>query len=181
MGKYFLCLLWIPMAAVKVIAVLLGFIMVPLALLTRHMTLDNDTDREKHWPDIFWLWGNDEEGYPDWWKDKAKKKWWTRYWPQFWWYTVQNPANNLRFVFKDRLVTYSGDWPKAAMEAKAIVAAGKTSATRWARGGPFVGYRRIWIHSNDKYTEVWFGFKVGSIVPGLGFTTQFRPKREIGK
>lgn len=190
MTKYLLALLWIPMAITKIVLILLGLVFVPVALLTRHMTLDGKADTTNHWPDVFWLWGNDEEHCPDWWKERAKQDWWTRYWPQFWWYAVRNPVNNLRYVFKDREASIQTDWQwKEPMEAPQLIKHNEISAYRWSWSGPFSGYRRVWIteHPDDgfespgTYTELWLGFKVGSTVPGLGFAMQYRRNRDIGK
>ena len=176
---------WIPLIAIKLALVLLGLIMVPICLATTGGDFTG----------IFWLWGNDKsKGVPDWWLNNASNKWWTRYWPRFWWYAVRNPVNNLRYVFEDTnagyIVTnwqvYSDEDDRDPMEAQGLVDAKQQMAYRWVYAGPFAGYRRVWINEQPsggepgKYSEIWFGWKLSSDVPGLGFTTQVRLKRDIG-
>jgi len=178
-------LLLIPMVLIKIAGVLLGLIMVPIALATQHMTVVPG-DHSKHWPDFLWVWGNDEEGCPEWWL-KREHPWFIRYWPRFWWFAVRNPFNNFRFVFTDvntwrdldRLETnWSIDVP---MEAGNILAlTGQDSAYRYVRKDWKCGYRRVWLNGDGKYSEFWIGWKLGSPVPGLGFAMQLRLKRKIG-
>ncbi len=98
--------------------------------------------------------------------------------PTFWWYAVRNPVNNKRFIFKDREAKIDG-W-EGPMEAQDLIDAGVTKATRWAYSGAFAGYRVIKLEGDNKYSEYWHGWKVGSTVPGMGFAMQLRRKREIG-
>ena len=42
------------------------------------------------------------------------------------------------------------------------------------------GYRRVWLNKDGTYGEIWLGWKLGSPVPGLGFTTQIRLKQAVG-
>jgi len=167
---------WIPLIAIKLVLVLLGLIMVPVCLGT--------TGGE--FTGMFWLWGNDEsKGVPDWWLNNASNKWYTRHWPRFWWYAVRNPVNNLRYLFEDREANITG-WGPQSLEASDLIRDKRQSAYRWAYSGPFAGYRRVWINEQPsggepgKYSEIWFGWKLSSDVPGLGFTTQVRLKRDIG-
>lgn len=180
-GLYILS--WIPIIIIKLVLTLLGLIVVPIALATQHMTLGkSDLD---HWPDFAWLWGNDEEGCPDWWLKRAEQEWFTRYWPRFWWYAVRNPVNNWRFLFKDVPLESCGletNWSaEQPMEAPWMLRAGRQMAYRWVWNSWWAGYRRVWLHGPDKYSEVWIGWKLGSKVPGLGFALQFRYKRKVGQ
>jgi len=149
----------------------LGLVMVPFAL------------SRDSWPKYLWLWCNDEEGCPDWWLNVADGKGgFIGKFPRFWWYAVRNPVNNFRFIFKDRTAELDTNWfdPKP-MEAANLLEAGQAMAYRWAYAGPFAGYRQVWLNSSDKYSEFWIGWKVSSIVSGLGFTFQYRRKRQIGQ
>ena len=153
-------------------AIFLGFVFIPIAIATRG-------PQSKDWPFLFWLWGNNEEGCPDWWYRMAEKKGGIRAkFPTFWWYAVRNNVNNMRFIFKDREAKIEG-W-EGPMEAQNLIDAGVTKATRWAYSGPFAGYRRVWLTKDGKYGEFWIGWKVGSTVPGMGFNLQLRRNREIG-
>ena len=102
--------------------------------------------------------------------------------PRFWWLAIRNPIGNFRFLFKDRVPTVESNWNDAKpMEAAEMVKADQAVAYRWAWSGPYCGYRRVWLNKKQNtYSEIWFGWKVGSKVPGLGFTTQVRLNREIG-
>ena len=170
---------WVPVGLFKLALVLLGLLVVPFVI-------GIGAANKELWPDIFWLWGNKQEDPPQWWLNKAK---WL---PTFRWYAIRNPANNMRYIFDDREANVEGNWITDPMEAKQLIEAGQQMAYRWSYNGPFAGYRRVWITArkflifghgeevNYQYSEIWFGWKVGSKVPGLGFTSQVRLKREIG-
>ena len=166
---------WIPVAIIKWSLALFGLIWVPVCL----GTVNGD------FSGMFWLWGNDEEGCPEWWLTSAANgnegkiaEWF----PRFWWYAIRNTVNNSRFLFEDRdLCALETNWyPELPMEAKQLLEKGQRSAFFWVWSGPFAGYRRVWLNDDDKYSEIWFGWKLGSDVPGLGFTTQLRIKRGSG-
>lgn len=163
----------------------LGLVAVPLALMTRHLTVAaSKKESEAHWPHIFWLWGNDEEGCPDWWKVRAAQEWYTRYWPEFWWYAVRNPVNNFRFLFDDVSLSkcyLKTNWQwEVPMEAQQLREAGKGSAFYYIQHGWKSGFRRVWLNDGGRYSEFWIGWKLASGVPGLGFAMQLRLKRKIG-
>lgn len=182
-GLYILS--WVPMTLIHWALILLGLIVVPLGLLMQHMSLNRSEPDKGHWPTVLWLWGNDEEWVPAWWLYDAREHWYTRYVPRFWWLAIRNPVNNFRFLFEDREANRETDWDLehlgVPMEAPHMINAGYRSAYEWAWSGPYAGYRRVWLQGEDTYSELWIGWKVGSSVPGLGFTTQLRRKREIGQ
>jgi hypothetical protein len=185
--KLFYILTWIPVIVIKLVLVLAGLLVVPLAIMTG-------------WPKLFWLWNNAEEGCPDWWHNVAKDKGgFIARFPQFWWFAIRNPVNNMRFVFKDREANIRGNWAGERMEAQDLLDVGRRKAYRWSYNGMFASYRRVWLHdfhSSESefglpkaqqivygakaYSEFWIGWKVGSSVPGMGFAMQYRRKREIG-
>ena len=169
---------WLPFIALKIALAILGLIFVPLGLM-----LD--------WPRLFWLWGNDEEGCPDWWKRRAKKEnIVARTFPCWWWYAIRNPVGNLRFLFEEpsryhEITNWAapGFVPTAddlKMEARQMQDRGQRMAFRFRRAGWKSGYRRVWLNGNDRYSEFWIGWKLGSRVPGLGFALQLRLKRPVG-
>lgn len=184
--KYLPCLMWIPLAIAKVLLALAGLVMVPIGLMTRYMSFGPIP--EHHWPNnIFWLWGNDEEGVPDWWLGRAADGEYGKlasWFPRFWWLAIRNPVNNSRFLFKDTkdygMVT---NWGLVEpMEAPQMVNLNRRMAFAYRWSGWKSGYRRVWLgKKSGKYSEVWIGFKLGSSVPGLGFAMQLRLNREIGK
>lgn len=177
--KAFYILSWIPVAAVHIVLILLGLVAVPFAL---HLCdYEPGIPRKDMWPDFFWIWGNDEEEVPRWWYNKAAQNWLTRLFPNFWWYAIRNPVNNFRFIFKDRAANWSGNWVSDVMEPTELIENGVGEAHRWKYNGMFAGYRKVWLNGDGKYSEIWVGWKIGSGVPGMGFTTQVRLNRQIGE
>lgn len=163
--KFLYILSWIPLVAVHLVAILLGLIIVPVAI-------EVAGEQSKNWPKVFWLWGNDEEGVPDWWLQRGSS---------FWWYAIRNPVNNFRFLFADRVPEIESNWfDEHPMESANLQKVGQSMAYRWAYSGPFAGYRQVWLNSTDTYSEFWIGWKIGSTVPGMGFTMQYRRNRDIG-
>ena len=126
------------------------------------------------------IWGNKEEGYPDWFDRYVQKFWYKKIFPQWWWYVVRNPLNNMRFLFDDSKEYTVVGWQQPSMEAHDLIDADLLVASRWSHRGAMAGYRRVWLNADGTYSEIWFGWKVGSTVPGLGFATQVRLHREIG-
>jgi len=166
---------WIPVMVIHIILILLGLIIVPIAIriYEAHSVV---------WPKLFWVWGNDEEEYPSWAADRDISP--------FWWYAIRNPVNNFRFIFSDRKAAISGNWTEDRMEAQDLIDRNMRRAYRWSYNGLFAGYRKVWITARPshmplgvpgEYSELWVGWKIGSAVPGMGFTLQYRRNREIGK
>ena len=140
---------------------------------------------------MLWLWHNAEGSAPAWFYRKALDASGPMFWwPDWWWYAIRNPVNNMRFIFEDReansitnwdVVAFAQDRPKISMEAEKMIEAGQKVAYRWMWSGLFAGYRRVWLNAgNETYNEIWIGWKLGSDVPGLGFTLQLRFRRKIG-
>lgn len=171
--KYLYAISWIIPGVIK-------FVLAVIGLLTVWIALKFDT-----WPRLLWIWGNDE-GIP--------KEWYDREWH---WYAIRNPVNNMRYLLKDRpakvITRYSNGNVRtvnAGMEPSYLISVGAIWAARWAWSGPFAGYRRVWLGPEfvdlgdgvrfKTYSEIWIGWKIGSGVPGLGFTFQLRFKRDIG-
>jgi hypothetical protein len=184
--KYLPCLLWPVFVVIKLVGVVLGLAVVPLALATRNITVEKG-DHSGHWPDMFWLWGNDEEGCPEWWftraaNGKAGKV--AQWFPQFWWYAIRNPVNNMRYLFDDVSLSdcyYKSNWQwDKPMEAQQIREAGMGSAFYYIQHSWMSGFRKVWLNSDGRYSEFWIGWKLASGVPGLGFAMQLRLKRKVG-
>lgn len=179
---------WIPVVLILIALTLLGLVIVPIALLFGSQKKFEEKGR--YFPKLFFLYDNKEEGCPDWWfkyierqvPDSTGEKivqWCREKAPRFWWFAIRNSVNGFRWIFKDREPKYDG-WQKNEMEAQDLIDAGVTKATRWAYSGPFAGYRKITLEGNGEYSEIWFGWKVGSSVPGMGFAMQRRKNRKIG-
>lgn len=181
--KILYILSWIPVAIIKIALALLGLFVIPIAL------------QFERWPKLFWLWNN-QEGVPQWWVNNSQNKWYTRYWHRWWWYAIRNPVNNAQFIFEDPgNVHVATNWfVDYGMEAPNLIKTGQRMAYMWRWSGPFASYRRVWLTDAEmqgtvninrklvatKYSEIWFGWKVGSTVPGMGFTMQVRLNRKIG-
>ena len=189
---------WVPVALLHIFPLLmvwpfvemsLGWAFLPVGLVPLGWVLVPIALRFSDWPKLLWLWGNDEEGCPDWWFRMAESKGgFIEKFPRWWWFAVRNPVNNFRFIFDEpplHKITYQDNWMSqlhGAMEAGNMIKQGQRVAYRWAYSGFFAGYRKVWLNKNlSRYTEFWIGWKLGSTVPGIGFTFQYRPKREIGK
>lgn len=147
-----------------------AFVVVPLALLFKAdmRTLP--------------IYGNKEEGYPKWFDSYVQDFWYKKIFPRWWWFSIRNATNNIRYLFDDTKPFKTIGWQGEVMEAHTLIAAGVKSASRWRYRGLMAGYRKVWLNKDgETYGEMWFGWKVGSKVPGLGFTTQVRLKAKIGQ
>jgi len=169
--RIFFVATWIVTIPFILALIIAGLVLVPFALGYEKLF--------KRWPKLLWLWGNDEEGCPDWWlnMDKPKVK---DVFPCWWWYAIRNPVNNMRFLFDDDKPFHTYGWIQESMEAHDLLEQKVRKAWRWRFRGVLCGYRRVWLNDNGHYSEFWIGWKVGSKVPGLGFATQLRLNREIG-
>ena len=161
----------------------LGLVAVPLALIGRNDEMGKFYGR--YFATIWFIWDNiGEKGdppVPQWWYDKAasgKAGILAKWFPRWWWFAVRNPANGVRWLFKDREAKFEG-WESKNMEPQDLVDAGVKEATRWAYNGMFAGWKKVKIESENTYSEYWFGWKVGSDVDGMGWTAQVRRKREF--
>jgi len=163
---------WVILAVMKLF---FGWIVGPIVIPFGLLWSQGDYDR---WPKILYPWGNDEDQFgPAWWAIKHPK--WPNWFLRYTW-LLRNPVNNHRYLFKDRKPKIETNAP-AGLEAEQLIAQGLRSGYRWAWSGPFAGYRKVWLETDGTYSERWYGWKVGSSVPGMGFTVQRRSHREIGK
>lgn len=170
---------WVLPALIKLALWFVGLVVIPLALPFGSQS--KWRTKGHYFPKLFFLWDNKEEGCPQWWliqAESGEEGKFAKKFPKWWWFAMRNPVNGMRYIFKDREAKVAG-W-EGPMEAQNLIDAGVTVATRWLYSGAFAGYRRVWLTKDGKYGEFWFGWKVGSDVPGLGFTAQLRRNREIG-
>ena len=173
---------WIPLAIIKLILFIVGLFFIPLFLINRNQykyELDG-----RYFSSMWWLWDNKEEGCPDWWIKKSKQKnWVAKTFPRWWWFAIRNPVNGFRYIFKDRqLYAIETNVEGESIEPEELIKQQLTSGYMWRSSGPFGGYRKVWLSDEPGlYSEIWFGWKVGSEVDGMGFTMQVRLNREIGK
>ena len=166
--KILYVLSWIIPLLAKLGFAILGLVAVPIALKAYGSNSGN-------WPKFFWIWANREHPVPPGWHGDS-------FWTDFTWFAIRNPVNNSRFIFDeppaDKLLAYG--WPSDQMEATDLIRLQATKAQRWVTYKWMAGYRRVWLGKEGKYSEIWFGWKLGSPVPGLGFTVQIRINRDIG-
>ena len=169
-GLYILS--WIPVLAFELVGTTLGLFLVPIAL------------RFDKWPKLLWAWGNDEDDprvdvRMQWYRDKAASQWWTRYWPNWWWYCIRNPFNNTRFLFDDtkpfkRYGSYTGIY----LNGRSLREIGRYKGFRWNVRGWMASYEYVRVLDDTHVREFWIGWKVGATVPGLGFSTQLKWRTE---
>lgn len=183
--KFLHMIQWFVVILITIPFILLGaLVVIPLALLFKAdmRTLP--------------IWGNREEGYPAWFDVYVQDYWYKKIFPRWWWFSFRNSLNNARFFFDDSKPYDVDGWQPASMEAHDLMIANIRSASRWSYRGITAGWRRVWlttvkkdiklykwvlVSAGEYYNELWFGWKVGSSVPGMGFTTQVRLYRDIGR
>lgn len=188
---------WVLLVPIHIIGILLGLVFVPIAL------------KFDKWPKLLWLWGNDKPNdqpddvpnvAPTWWLDQVRAKAYpaTKFsfssegfkylyikflkkYPSFYYFAIRNPFNNRRFIFKDPdAAEVETNWnSEEPMESQPMQDVGQKVAYAWKFSGPFASYRKLELLDNTYYRETWVGWKVGSPVPGLAFTMQYR-KGKIG-
>ena len=100
---------------------------------------------------------------------------------RFMYMALRNPVNNHRFIFDDVIFwKTSGDPEAFDTEGYHLARQGILVASGWRYTGWLAGYRYIWLNKGpNKYSEFYIGCKVGSKVPGLGFTFQLRLNRDF--
>lgn len=87
---------WILFLTFRIVVILLGYIMVPIAVLlrchhVRKSRIFKDRDIVAFKNDLFWLWGNEEEGIGWYGSGSLSKR-------ILYSEIIRNPANNLRYV-----------------------------------------------------------------------------------
>jgi len=174
---------WIPVGIVNIVLWILG---VPIVAWYARDAMDT-------WPRWTWIWQNDGDASDPklgasghdvpWWYYKKygpEGEGWSPWRLRFAYMAIRNPVNNHRFLFED--VTswrVSGDARAFDTEGSDLVRLGIHSAAGWRYTGWIAGFKRTWLNSSSKYSEFYIGWKVGSGVPGLGFTFQLRLKRDF--
>ena len=149
--------IWAVFISIKLVLVAAGIIAVPLSFVA---------------PKLFWLYGNDEPGFRNEDFDDTKSLLWDR--------IARNPVGNLKYL----LEKIFGDpdefnqWGVAKHEKGTPdpMELGDKIQWRARQSGLLTSARLTWGEpSNKGKNEVYFGFKLGSSVPGIGFATQVRP------
>lgn len=165
---------WLALLPLRVVMILLGLVVVPLALPWRRRqrcTRRPFTQAEGSWelvtlPRWAWLWSNDRDGAlgdkRGWWHKNAPLGLGADHWfSMFWWLAIRNPANNMRFtrlfgcpVTQTRCV-YWGQ-----REVEDDPGRGGWRFT-WARGGGWSWFGFYWVRewSATRALVVQLGFK----------------------
>jgi hypothetical protein len=108
------------------------------------------------WPDLFWLWGNEEDGiFPDWYEPALPR--WKRAW---YWTAFRNSTRNLPFVplvgvrVKPGKVRFIGDADSTPLSAP------PAGQSRWSFTwqGPYAGF--LWMRNGRRLYQLWFGWKL---------------------
>ena len=184
--------MWIGFLALRTTLILLGWLLVPVAVLcgAHEKTFDSNKERKGEDPDVYhftwrlmWLWDNWEDGI-------ANTTYWTA--PNFliqtlYWSCLRNPVNNMRRVplFTVRIDPARVEWVGT-----------RKPPEHFDRKPPEVEWFFCWhgIHSNlwvqfpmfGSVWRAWLGWKIfpydingvtGHRVPGAGFATQFKRLR----
>jgi len=192
--KLLYILSWIPLGILNFALLLVG---IPIVALFAGLD-------QTEWPRWTWLWQNEEDAGEPWWYIKrfpdgspwlrirlgenmggfdpnylivfARHNKWVRQWKYS---AFRNPVNNHRFLITEPTEYNSVGHPGAfEAEPQTLLLGKRRSCSGWRWSGFFAGYKRTWLKGPGKYSEIYFGWKVGSEVPGLGFTVQLRFNRD---
>jgi hypothetical protein len=184
--KLLYILSWLPVGALNVVMLLIG---IPVVAYFARWPM-------RRWPSWTWIWQNDgdakdvslgaaggDHDIPRWYLKKhgPAGDGWSAYKLRFCYMALRNPVNNHRYIFEDVDTWRTWGAPMAFdTEASHLDKLGLKNASGWRYSGLIAGYKFIWISGPGKYSEFYIGWKVGSRVPGLGFTFQLRLKRDFG-
>jgi len=142
----------------KVVLFCVGLIAAPLRILT-------------DWK-ILWLWGNDERGFRNEDFESLRALLWDR--------MIRNSSGNAKYaletVFGDSKEFHQrGNVPQTSLHEKDPM---ENPGFKWRyrRVGVLESFRVTWGKRRNKKgkKEIYGGFKIGSNVPGFGFTFQMR-------
>ena len=188
----FFLVLYPPLVAIKLLAVVIGLIAVPLAIpfgyVTEPPSREGRSDRNVYSGWTFrtlpswaqWLWGNDKYGaYGNYfWDDMHDDP--EEYWPQFVWLAVRNPANNLNnfALFK----------PKISSVDVIVYGAQEVSDTQGKAGlqlataGWLAGLYWILPYGNGRSLKVRLGFEISPKTNGpVSLSVIIHPYAKFGR
>ena len=155
-------LFWFVFGFLKLVAFVIGLAAVPLSLVA---------DGFRRTPKCWWLWGNDEPGF----QNEAFVSRWDLYVDRAWRNPVGNSKYLLERIFGDPQQYTQHDNFKKHPTRHADPMEGPGHKWRVRQVGPLLSVRYTWGEARRKgKAEVYLGFKIGSNVPGFGFTVQFR-------
>lgn len=166
---------WLLFLPLRVILILLGLLVVPLAL--PFLDIKNPpvafTEAPGYWglgtlPKWAWLWSNDRDGAlgdkRGWWHLNAPFGLGAYHWfSQFWWLAIRNPANNMRFTpwFSCPLTEcnyeYWGD--EVVKDRPGQGGRRLLLATHKTTGRRYYGFYGVWQWSAARALVIQLGFK----------------------
>lgn len=175
--KYFKLFLQLAtLIPLRLFFIILGFFIVPVALLFRktdESTKTPFTQYEGNWvfvtlPDWAWCWSNDRDGAIG-----DKRGWWNEnapfglgayhFFSMYWWLAFRNPANNLRFTklfgcpVVDCTFVYDGDKyvkDKYGMDGKRFIIATHKETDR-----KYYGFYMVKTYNEKRALVIQLGFK----------------------
>lgn len=166
-------LAWLPL---RLLMIILGLVMVPLAVATGKTVGYDDYYQTKirdwpyHWmAKLFSTWHSGET--PTWWLKRGNETWY---------HMIRNPANGMKWWFEDVpqedtiLLGYGH-----AISPQIARREGRRFIWHYRHDGRFLGgFFCNFIWSDTHHLRFRFGFKVGSMVEGMGYTISFIPWRK---
>ena len=163
-GMVSVLVVWPVFVVLKFIFWLLGLVLVPLSFLG---------DGLERPPRLLWLWGNDEVGF--------RNEDFGGYGEMLWDRMMRNPVGNSKYF----LEWLFGDPQQFEQFGVARMLANHVDGVdplesdgflwRWRQKGVLSSFRMTFGRARPEgKREIYIGFKLGSSVPGIGFTFQFR-------
>jgi len=155
--------IWFVFGLAKLALGIIGLIAVPLSMVG---------DGRKRTPKMFWLWGNDEKGFRNEDFDNIHQLLMDR--------LFRNPSGNTKYLLADwfgdpEVFAQYGVKRHIEGEETDPLELGNGFQWRYRQVGWLNSFRCTWGPPRDEgKKELYFGFKIGSDVPGLGFTFQIR-------
>lgn len=185
---------WVLLLLMRVVLILLGLVVVPLALPFRDWgKSDSDGRGITVLPRWAWLWSNDFDG-----STGDKRGWWASHTPfglsthhwfsQFWWLAIRNPVNNLRKTrfgscpVSGCFIYWSGDFK--VRDKKGGQGTRMTMAKHRVTGKKWYGFYMVHEWSDTRAFVVRLGFKIepwheNGDEPPKGFTFKINPWKAI--
>lgn len=153
---------------------LAGLVVVPVCLLWY--------DRTGRWPRLLETWHNRNDpawDLPEWYTERySQTHAIAKRFPRWWWFAVRNPANNMRFWFREPDSYIDEKWEGPVTPANARLNGG--SIFRYRHSGLLAEFWYIRAMGRRHHLRFRLGWKLGQTDSGhdaLGYAVQFMPYR----
>ena len=147
------CVLWIPVAILKIVLALIGLFVVPICLRLGE-------------PTHLWQKG----AVPDWWLTMSQNRnVIAQRFPRFWWWAIRNPVSGFGSLISPR-GTYR-QWGSITEPHQTDL----KWQWRFRLSGLLSSFRCVWKYSKTRYGELYLGWKLGST--NWNFAMQLRRGR----